>query len=165
MPTKKPSGRKRGAQPGNTNALKSGRRSKRLKKFIVALMVDPEIRSIIIALATVPESDDVRRFNNARFLRNIAKLKQAIRRYAALVDGPSRTRTLKSVGMSAKRRSMGGSSPLPLREGLGVRAASKRRTNTPNTPPLDTTNAHFSQTNQPERGQFRHPPRADTIPS
>ncbi len=98
MPTKKPSGRKRGGQPGNANALKSGRRSKRLKKLVVALMADPEIRGIVLALATTPESDDLRRFDHARLLLSVTRLKQSIRRYAALVDGSHRSRVLDSLG-------------------------------------------------------------------
>ncbi len=101
MPTKKPSGRRRGAQPGNTNALKSGRRSKRLKKLVVALMSDPEIRGIVLALATAQESDDIRRFDHTRLLFSIAGLKQSIRRYAALVDGSHRSRVLDSLGLPA----------------------------------------------------------------
>ncbi len=110
MPTIKPTGRRRGAQPshsrangqggpprlrrggqpGNVNALRSGRRSKRLRKLIVALMGDPEVRSIVLALATAQEEPDVRWFDRILFLHRVAKLKQEMRRYGALVDKRTR---------------------------------------------------------------------------
>ena len=105
MPTKKPTqqaqttagagvkgdARKRrpGAQPGNINALRSGRRSKRLRKLIVALMSDPDIRSIVLALATAQEEDHTLRIDRALFLHRVAKLKQEMRRYGAIVDARS----------------------------------------------------------------------------
>ena len=92
MPTKKPTGRRRGAQLGNVNALRSGRRSKRLRKLIIALMGDPEIRSIVLALATAQEEPDVRRFDRVQLLHRVAKLKQEMRRYGALVDKRTRSR-------------------------------------------------------------------------
>ncbi|MCH7698351.1 MAG: hypothetical protein IH865_05390 [Chloroflexi bacterium] len=175
--------RKRGAQPGNTNALKSGRRSKRLKKLIVALMSDPEIRSIVLALATAREADDIRRFDHIRFLRSVAGLKQSIRRYAALVDGSHRSRVLDSLGLSAgfppgnveaagpDMQSTASTAKPSVEHGPqsaqpnakptmehGPQSAQPTakptegwpRTNTPNTPSPDTTDAHFSQTNDSE---------------
>ena len=178
MPTKKPQprpstpdprpSRRRGAQPGNTNALKSGRRSKRLKKLIVALMSDPEIRSIVLALATAREADDIRRFDHIRFLRSVAGLKQSIRRYAALVDGSHRSRVLDSLGLSAgfppgnveaagpDRQSTASTAKPSVEHGPQSAQPTAKptegwpRTNTPNTPSPDTTDAHFSQTNDSE---------------
>ena len=96
MPAKEPTRRRRGAQPGNVNALRSGKRSKRLRKLIVALMADPEVRSIILALAAAKVEDDALQLDQLRFLYRVTKLKQEMRRYGALVDKRTRSRAAKS---------------------------------------------------------------------
>ena len=42
--------KKRGAPKGNLNALKSGKRSKQLKRLVIALMADPGTRKLLLAL-------------------------------------------------------------------------------------------------------------------
>ncbi len=104
MPTKKPTGRRRGGQPGNVNALRSGRRSRRLRKLIVALMGDSEIRSIVLALATAQEEPDIRRIDRVLFLHRVAKLKQEMRRFGALVDKRTRAKQRRQPEAQRPRR-------------------------------------------------------------
>ena len=87
-----PAKRRRGGQPGNVNALRSGKRSKRLRKLIVALMADPEVRSIVLALAAANVEDGQLRLDHVRFLHRVTKLKQEMRRYGALVDKHTRAK-------------------------------------------------------------------------
>ena len=87
-----PAKRRRGGQPGNVNALRSGKRSKRLRKLIVALMADPEVRGIVLALAAAKVEDDQLRLDHVRFLHRVTKLKQEMRRYGALVDKHTRAK-------------------------------------------------------------------------
>ena len=87
-----PAERRRGGQPGNVNALRSGKRSKRLRKLIVALMADPEVRSIVLALAAANVEDGQLRLDHVRFLHRVTKLKQEMRRYGALVDKHTRAK-------------------------------------------------------------------------
>ena len=111
MPTKKPTDRKRshgvshgqgdarkrrrGAQPGNVNALRSGKRSKRLRKLIVALIADREVRSIVLALAAAKVEDNALQLDQLRFLYRVTKLKQEMRRDGAFVDKRTRSRAAK----------------------------------------------------------------------
>ena len=95
MSAKQPTGRKRGGQPGNVNALRGGKRSKRLRKLIVSLMADPDVRSIVLALSAAQVEDHRLQLDHARFLYRVSKLKQEMRRYGALVDKRTRSRAAK----------------------------------------------------------------------
>lgn len=46
-----PATRRRGAPPGNLNALRTGASSKQLKAFIYKLQSDPELRRLMLAFA------------------------------------------------------------------------------------------------------------------
>ena len=82
-----PSGGRRrgaGAPAGNLNALRSGRRSKQLKTLVIALMAFPQTRNILLRLNRMERRD---------FLR----LRDAVSRYARLLQLPSRERSIKSI--------------------------------------------------------------------
>ncbi len=104
MSAKEPSRRKRGGQPGNVNALRGGKRSKRLRKLIVALMADPDVRSIVLALSAAQVEDHRLQLDHARFLYRVSKLKQEMRRYGALVDKRTRAKQRRQPEAQRPRR-------------------------------------------------------------
>ncbi len=76
--------RRPGAPKGNLNALKSGKRSRQLKRLIVALMADPGTRKLLLALKEIDQ-------------RRLQQLQQAVNHYAGLLHKPSRRRTIASL--------------------------------------------------------------------
>ena len=77
---------KRGAPKGNLNALKSGKRSKQLKRLVIALMADPGTRKLLLALRELDR-------------RRLQQLQDAVNQYAGLLLKPSRRRTITSVSL------------------------------------------------------------------
>lgn len=73
-----------GAPRGNLNALRSGMRSKQLKALIIALMTVPETRRALLHFSRMEQ-------------RRRALLAEAINRYAALLQLPSRQRSIKAI--------------------------------------------------------------------
>ena len=82
-----------GAPKGNLNALRTGARSKQLKAVIIALMVVPETRRVLL------------HFNRLERKRRaeLAELAEAINRYAMLLQLPSRERSIKSIQRKQNR--------------------------------------------------------------
>ena len=90
--------KKRGAPRGNLNALKSGKRSKQLKRLVVALMADPGTRKLLLALRELDQ-------------RRLDQLQDAVNHYAGLLHKASRQRTIDSVDLPPELLPAGASLP------------------------------------------------------
>ena len=73
-----------GAPKGNLNALRTGARSKQLKAVVIALLVIPETRRVLMHFSRMEH-------------RRRALLQDAVNRYARLLQLPSRERTIKAI--------------------------------------------------------------------
>ena len=98
---------RRGAPPGNLNALKTGKSSKQLKALVFFLMGVPETRNILLQLA---------RLGRRRRDLLLADLQDAVNWNARLLTAPSRRRSI-----AAMRRSLS-LETLQLLETMQVRA-------------------------------------------
>lgn len=88
---KRPPSRKRGAPPGNLNALRTGKSSKQLKALVFFLMAVPDTRNILLQLA---------RLEGRRREMLLADLQDAINWNARLLKAPSRRRSIAAVRRS-----------------------------------------------------------------
>jgi hypothetical protein len=77
-----------GAKKGNLNALKSGKRSKRLKALVTFLMISDEARELVEAFAR----------------RNQPLPAEGFRRQTRILQGPHRQRSIKAVRDHLKRQ-------------------------------------------------------------
>jgi hypothetical protein len=73
-----------GAPRGNLNALRGGRRSKQFKAVIIALLVVPETRRVLLHFSRMEQ-------------RRRDQLADAVNNYARLLRLPSRERTIKAI--------------------------------------------------------------------
>ena len=83
--------RRRGAPPGNLNALKTGKSSKQLKALVFFLMAVPETRNILLQFA---------RLEGRRRALLLADLQDAVNWNARLLKSPSRRRSIAAVRRS-----------------------------------------------------------------
>ena len=79
-----------GAPKGNLNALRTGARSKQLKAVIIALMTVPETRRVLLLFNRLEQ-------------KRLAELTEAINHYAMLLQLPSRERSIKSIRRKQNR--------------------------------------------------------------
>ena len=108
--------RKRGGQPGNTNALKHGRRSGQLRRFVALLAADPEASAVFARFARL-----------ARRPAGLAGYRAAMQDYERMAE-PARlsvpwphTATLASMPVTKSRKREAW-----LREDSGTPARSSR---------------------------------------
>ena len=79
-----------GAPKGNLNALRTGTRSKQLKAVVLALLIVPQTRHVLLHFSRLEQ--------NRRAL-----LAEAIGAYARLLKLPSRERSIKSIQRKQNR--------------------------------------------------------------
>ena len=61
--------RRRGGQPGNINALRTGRRSPRLRALVETLIADRETRALILRVARIQQAGVLQQLEDAAYQR------------------------------------------------------------------------------------------------
>ncbi len=79
-----------GAPKGNLNALRSGARSQQVKAVLIALLTVPETRRVLLHFSRMEQ-------------RRLQLLQKAVNRYARLLQGPSKRRSINAVKRSQLR--------------------------------------------------------------